>query len=334
MQDGSGYALWTPVLRSSHLERLAPVPGLRLLASGRHPDCDDALLAASPVPVVLGDLGELAADLRTRPPAVLEVTEPLWTAQWPDALALADAVPHARLVTYAIEVLPPPQAPPADRLQAVVYGSQAAQAAYAVSYPGAGWLSTVVEERRDRCGECFPAGLLGVPAAQELVFAAEFSERKAVDLLMAAWDDARVPGWRLRMLGWGPRTDQVVQWGQGRGDVEVVVRASRERVHDALRRAAAVVLPSRRVPGWREQIGLSIVEGLAHGCHVIATEETGLADGLRSAGHTLLPAGDGDALSAALASALPLLPPDKVLPSAQDDSRRRALDWLASAVPA
>ena len=318
MPDGAGYALWTPVLRSSHLERLPGVPGLRLLASGRHPDCDDALLAAAPLPVVLGDLAALADDLRSDPPDVLEVTEPLWTAQWPDALRLADAAPGARLVTYAIEVLPPPDPPVADRLGAVAFGSQAARDAYDLSYPGAGWATTVVEERRDRCGACFPADpALGgdrVPAARELVFAAEFSERKAVDLLMAAWDAAAVPGWRLRLLGWGPRTDQVVAWGAGRPDVEVVVAAGRAVVHDALRRAAAVVLPSRRVPGWREQIGLSIVEGLAHGCHVVATDETGLAAGLRAAGHTVLPAGDGAALAQALASVLPQLPPDKQLP--------------------
>ena len=156
--QGSGYALWTPVLRSSHLERIAPAPGLRLLASGRHPDCDDALLAATALPVVLGDLAALERDLRADPPAVLEVTEPLWTAQWPDALRLADAAPHARLVTYAIEVLPPPSAPDAGRLAAVAYGSAAARDAYAVSYPGAAWDSTVVEERRDRCADCFPAG--------------------------------------------------------------------------------------------------------------------------------------------------------------------------------
>ena len=323
------YVLYTPVLRSSHLERLAGVPGLRLLASGRHPDCDDALLGAAGVPVLLAGPDALAADLRAHPPAVLEVTEPLWTAQWPASLLLADAAPAARLVTYAIEVLPPPCAPAADRLAAVAYGSRAAQEAYAASYPAAGWDSVVVEERRPRCASCFPPGPQVVPAARELVFAAEFSERKAVDLLMAAWDAAAPHGWRLVLLGWGPRTAQVLAWGAGRPDVAVSVSAGRDAVHDALRTAAALVLPSRRVPGWREQVGLSIVEALAHGCHVVTTEETGLAAGLRAGGHAVLPAGDGDALAEALRGVLPGLPADKRLPGAHDDSRRRVQGWLA-----
>jgi glycosyltransferase involved in cell wall biosynthesis len=325
-----GYVLYTPVLRSAHLERLGPRPGFRVLASGRHPDCDDALLAAAPFPVLLAEPDELAEALKADPPEVLEVTEPLWTAQWPAALRLADAAPAARLVTYAIEVLPPPAAPAAGRLRAVAFGSHRAAMAYAACYPGATWDTTVVEERRDRCPVCFggqPDGAR-VPAARELVFAAEFSERKAVDLLMAAWDAAGPAGWVLRLLGWGPRTEQVLAWADGRRDVEVEVAADRAAVHEALRRAAAVVLPSRRVPGWREQVGLSIVEGLAHGCHVLTTDETGLAEGLRAAGHTVVAAGDGPALAAGLGRQVGL-PPDKALPSTAEDSRRAALAWLA-----
>ena len=331
MPDLPTYVLYTPVLRSAHLERLAPPPGFRLLASGRHPDCDDALLAAAPFPVLLDGPDALAADLRVRPPDVLEVTEPLWTAQWPAALHLADAAPAAALVTYAIEVLPPAVAPAADRLCAVAFGSQAAREAYAGSYPRAGWRSTVVEERRDRCGSCFPGDADTAGARRELVFAAEFSERKAIDLLMAAWDAAAPAGWRLRLLGWGPRTSQVLAWAARRADVDVLVSADRAAVHDALRRAAAVVLPSRRVDGWREQVGLSIVEGLAHGCHVVTTDETGLAPGLRADGHTVVPAGDGAALAAGLRVALLGLLSDKVLPGPADDSRRRVQRWLAQA---
>ena len=339
--DERTYVLYTPVLRSSHLERLAPVPGFRLLATDRHPDCDDALLAAAPFPVRLGTLDEVEADLAADPPDVLEVTEPLWTAQWPASLRLADAAPTARLVTYAIEVLEPARPPDPGRLAAVAFGSEAARRAYAAGYPHARWASTVVEERRGRCPLCFPGEAASAPAAREVVFAAEFSERKAVDLLMAAWDEAAGDeaagdeaagdAWRLRLLGWGPRTGQVVAWAEGRPDVDVVVRADRGQVHDALRRAAVVVLPSRRVDGWQEQIGLSLVEGLAHGCHLLTTGETGLADGLRAAGHTVVTAGDGAALTAGLRAATAAAPRHKALPAPDDDSRRRVQRWLSGA---
>lgn len=324
----TSYALYTPVLRSSHLERLAPLPGFRLLAAGRHPDCDDALLDAAPFPVLLAGAAELEADLRAAPPAVLELTEPLWTAEWPAALALADAVPGARLATYAIEVLPRPAPPQWERLEAVAFGSAAAERAYAQSCAGATWRSTVVEERRPRCPVCFGAGGPDrVPAAPELVFAAELSERKGIDLLMTAWDDVRPWGWSLRLLGWGPRTEQVRTWAAGRPDVSLQVAADRAAVHDALRRAAAVVLPSRRVEGWREQIGLSLVEGLAHGCRLLTTDETGLAEGLGPE-HVVVTAGSAAALAGGL-RALGAPPADKVLPGREDDSRRQVQRWLA-----
>ena len=139
------YVLYKPVLRSSHLERLAPLPGFRLLASDRHPDCDDALLARAPFPVLLADHDALEADLRADPPAVLEVTEPLWTVQWPASLRLADAAPSALLATYAIEVLPHEAPDGWRRLDAVAFGSAASARTYAQVCPGATWRSTVVE---------------------------------------------------------------------------------------------------------------------------------------------------------------------------------------------
>jgi glycosyltransferase involved in cell wall biosynthesis len=325
----TSYVLYTPVLRSSHLERLAPLPGFRLLAADRHPDCDDALLGAAAFPVLLRPPDALEADLRADPPDVLEVTEPLWTAQWPAALRLADAVPSAVLCSYAIEVLPHPAPEAWQRLSAVAFGSRAAERAYASSCPDAGWRSTVVEERRPRCAVCFaPGSSRDVPARAELVFAAELSERKGIDLLMTAWDAVHPAGWRLRVLGWGPRTEQVRAWAQGRADVDLLVAADRQQVHDALRRAAAVVLPSRRVDGWREQIGLSLVEGLAHGCRLLTTDETGLAEGLGPQ-HLVVAAGSAAALADGV-RALGPPPATKTLPGAADDSRSQVQRWLAA----
>jgi glycosyltransferase involved in cell wall biosynthesis len=63
--------------------------------------------------------------------------------------------------------------------------------------------------------------------------------------------------------------------------VSVIVDPPRAEVHELLRSSAVVAMPSVRRPGWREQIGLPLVEGLTHGCRVVTTTETGLADDLR-----------------------------------------------------
>ena len=333
------YVLHTPSLRSAHLERLVPLPhagvALEVLATGRHPDCDDAVLARAPVPVVVAGREDAVAALRAAPPDVLEVTEPAWTAMWPLALRLAEAVrpTGTRVVTYAIDNRPP-DAPVdgVDVLEAVVFGTADAAATYARVWPGTAWLSRVLEERRPRCG-CLPVGTRSRSAAREVAFVAELSERKGVDVLQAAWPAVAtaVPGWTLRLLGYGPRLGSVARWAASRGDVELVPRADRTAVHEALARAAVLVLPSRRTSQWREQVGLSLVEALAHGCAVVTTTETGLAAGLAAAGHEVVAPDDPVALADGLGRAMRGAGPRVDLPpaSAQADSRLQAVAWLA-----
>jgi glycosyltransferase involved in cell wall biosynthesis len=101
--------------------------------------------------------------------------------------------------------------------------------------------------------------------------------------------------------------------GEGESDLPAGVsirrRPPREVVHELLRSSAVVAMPSIRLPRWREQIGLPLVEGLAHGCRVVTTTETGLADDLR--GHplvTLTTPGDAASLADGLRRAMD--PPD------------------------
>jgi glycosyltransferase involved in cell wall biosynthesis len=68
--------------------------------------------------------------------------------------------------------------------------------------------------------------------------------------------------------------------------VSIRANPTRQAVHELLRDSAVVAMPSVRLRGWREQIGLPLVEGLTHGCRVVTTTETGLADDLR--GHPLV----------------------------------------------
>jgi glycosyltransferase involved in cell wall biosynthesis len=102
-------------------------------------------------------------------------------------------------------------------------------------------------------------------------------------------------------------------------------------VHAELRRASVVVLPSRRQVAWREQVGLPIVEGLAHGCTVVTTDETGIADWLRRNGHGVIPAASvGELLASVIteAAARPLDARAVCASLPRQDSRLEADSWM------
>ena len=299
-----------------------------------HADLDPFVLHASTIRVTRTSFDDLLGRVGHAPPALLEVTEPLWAAHWPDAARLARAARAGGAVTatYAIDALPPLGGWPRDLdiLDAVVFGTVSAAELYAEAPEAQGWQTRVVEERRD-CAGCFGhAPPIVVPASREVVFAAELRARKGIDLLMGAWEELDVPGWCLRVFGWGEWLDEVLAWSAGRADVEVVAAGDRATLHAALCRAAVVVLPSRRVAGWREQVGLSLVEGLAHGCRLVTTTESGIAAGLQpSDGHRVVVPDDRAALGRGLREALTDAPTTKVLPRRVGDSRVEATTWLA-----
>lgn len=49
-----------------------------------------------------------------------------------------------------------------------------------------------------------------------------------------------------------------------------------------------LILLSQRVGSFREQVGFPITDGLAHGCEIIATSETGVAGSLAEHGHSVV----------------------------------------------
>ena len=75
--------------------------------------------------------------------------------------------------------------------------------------------------------------------------------------------------------------------------MELVIDPPRSEIHRHLRSASVLALPSRPTASWREQIGLPIVEGLAHGCNIVTTSETGLAGWLTEHGHNVVAPGAG-----------------------------------------
>lgn len=325
------FVLYTPVLRSSHLERLDRLDDrFGVVATGRHPDCDDALLAHPPFPVVVAPLDEVQRLLIADPPGLLEVTEPLWTAQWPASLRLLEAVRPQVAATYAIEnLMPISQGPNGLRLDAVAFGSADAADTYAAAYPSARWRTATFPDSRAACPRCFPGPPPSRDAEPVVTFVGELSERKGIDLLMTAWPQvaAAHPSWRLRVLGYGPRVEVVREWAQGHDDVDLVVVADRAEVHTTLARAAVLVAPSRRVPGWREQIGLAVIEARAHGCRVVTSTETALAGALADEGAVLVAPDDAAALRDGLSEALTTTAMLRLLPGA-GDARVCAQRWL------
>ncbi|WP_369371115.1 glycosyltransferase family 4 protein [Promicromonospora sp. Populi] len=168
-----------------------------------------------------------------------------------------------------------------------------------------------------------------------LLFLGDLSTRKGFDSVLAAWTKVRhqVPDSMLTVVGRGALLDDAYEAARADSRIRVIADPPRDVVHAELRRASVVLLPSRRQGAWREQVGLPIVEGLAHGCTVVTTDETGIADWLRRAGHGVIPAGSvGELLAPVVAEAArrPLDPRAVRASLPGQDSRLEADGWLFS----
>lgn len=136
-----------------------------------------------------------------------------------------------------------------------------------------------------------------------VVFLGALVERKGFPLLLDAWPLVRAqrPEARLTIVGKGALADRAERAAASDPSIELLVDPPREQIFAVLDASRTLVLPSRPMPAWREQVGLPIVEGLSSGCSIVTTTETGIADWLAEHGHAVLPA---DADAAALADAI------------------------------
>jgi glycosyltransferase involved in cell wall biosynthesis len=168
---------------------------------------------------------------------------------------------------------------------------------------------------------------------KQMAFVGALEPRKGLPDLLAAWQGADLAeaGWQLAVAGSGPLANDVARAAAEDPSIVPLGLISRREVHEVLARTAVVVLPSRREGRWREQIGFSIVEGLAHGCHVVATPDTGLSGWLSQHGHDVLPEDFtvADLVYAMRRAANTRLCPDMVEESLpQIDGRIAAEDWM------
>lgn len=341
--------------RTVHLTRFAEM-GATLIYRRKNYDFDDEVARSHPS-AQLGYRRTVAHLLSSRH-RVVELNEPFQLDSWPGlllsvtAIRLSDALRRrrTRIVTYAIgnddlianfaayTRLPAPLAAFAVRRIFRYLLARYDRVAFGIS--------SSREIYRELGGRSFDApeqaffGALAPRYAEapipterprRLVFLGALEERKGIVRLMRAWPLVGVDGARLTILGKGQLTDDVLAWARDRDDVDVTIDPARSLIHETLLGSSVLVLFSQRTPRWREQIGLPILEGLSHGCTVVTSTETGIADWLEAHGHTVLaPDAPAEVLAEALRSRLvqpqPVAEVLGALPA--QDTRFDASDWM------
>lgn len=352
-------------IRTAHLERLREMAPADVLYRARRYDFDAALLPDADPPRRLGRWATVRHLLRTRYDYA-EVNEPLLRPRWWDlaaqiaALRIRGHLSGQRPVigAYCIGLRDPvashrgrKRLPPAldevyvrlmlrwlvGRMDRLAFGTDASREALQR------YVAPALVAPRARDFPALPAACACLPAHDEqpepgrVLFVGTFDERKGIEQLLRWWQE--VPGvaggLRLQLIGKGAMLDTVAAWAAGRDDVELTIDPPRAEIHRAYRRAGVVVLLSQRVGDWREQVGLPIVEGLAHGCRIVTTSESGIAGWLQDHGHLVL-APDTEAIpgAEALAAAAQRTPDRAAVLAAlpHRDSRFDADDWLMGVV--
>lgn len=267
---------------------------------------------------------------------VLGLPEPFWITQLPFVTTLAliarlRSIATRRkvdIVTYAIEnadsslLLGLPQKLPARArrrilswvawpyirvLDRIAFGTRGARSNYLHG------LRSTPRERisnRSRVFEPLAPTCTCTEAIDKLpksvLFLGPLEARKGLDHVLEIWPELlrHVPDAVLTVCGDGPLHGEVEALARRHQGVQLISGASRSQMHRLLAEAGTLVTLPRPVRRWREQIGLSITEGLSHGCHIVTTDQTGLADWLRSHAQTVVPAEDVAAAERALTHAV------------------------------
>ncbi|WP_158021324.1 glycosyltransferase [Mycolicibacterium chubuense] len=350
-------ARYYKVLRSAHMERAEEIADGQLtfykeLSYDIKPTASDSLAFAhqcSPM--------RLALELRRQRVRTLEINEPAMVSAWPILIQILLTTWWARrrrrleLVAYAIENLPVEEQIYAklrvrasfvgrigrfcakhftNRLTRIAFGTSAARDLYFR-------LSPAVAPLISRQFPAFPSASKDKRPVRKIplsvLFVGALDERKGIRLTMDAWTEVSkmLPKAQLTILGKGALEREVAEWCEQIPSATLTVDPPRGEIHEKLGAASVLVLFSQRTPGWREQIGLPIVEALSHGCTVATTDETGVAEELRRRGHTVIPADSSASVAArALTDALlnPLEPDSVIAGLPSVDGRLAAHIWL------
>lgn len=343
-------------VRTAHLERAHELTPAAIIYGARRYDFDVSLMDG--LELVEANPVRAALILATSQVTQLEINEPLMrSSARGTALALAGlrlrellGGPRTTVVSYAIGNDDPTRnrSTPRERISARVdlalmrflwrrvdrmaYGTQASRNTYrdVLGSPPPRQTEMLIEALPRAC---FCADGAEPRDSLRLVFLGAFVERKGFPLLLDAWPLVRavVPGATLTLLGKG-RLQPLAERAAGLDDsIDLVIDPSRAEIHRRLAGSRVLALPSQPTPSWREQVGLPIVEGLSHGCAIVATTETGLAGWLRDHGHGVLdvpttPEALADAITAVMTSGPE--PADITASLPAIDGRLAADEWM------
>lgn len=215
-----------------------------------------------------------------------------------DAIATKIGLPR-KFVSIALTPLTTFLARTYDR---VAFGTSAAEENYRKCFPK---LRSDVETFAYLAPRCLDCDLTR-SRSRVVAFLGSFEKRKGAHLLPSVLGPLLGSDSldQIYILGKGPLCDLQEAFAETSSKIFLMVDPSRPEIHDVLSRTKVLVVPSQPVPGWREQVGLPILEGLSHACHIVTTSETGLSSWLQGSGHAVLDAGDIDGMSGAVRSSL------------------------------
>jgi glycosyltransferase involved in cell wall biosynthesis len=343
-----------PQVRSSDFERSRQSANRIVIFVSRYADLDESSVWPTAKQVRRAWAWRWAFQRRWE---VVELPEPLWLRALPLtvsvglAVRLSDLVQRrrTRIVTYGMENSDPDMLmvgipTPLHRLvfgvirrlctviyDRIAFASESARNCYTATRVLPVRCTTGVFEELPEACRCHR----GQPKVKQFAFVGALEPRKGLPDLLAAWEEGGLggEGWQLAIAGSGPLADDLAAAAAADPSIIPLGPINRRQVHDVMARTAVAVLPSRRWGRWREQIGNSIAEGLAHGCHIVATPDSGLAGWLRRNGHEVLPE---DFAVAHLRDAMRRVAISRLSPTTVEESlpplggRTAAEDWMCA----
>jgi glycosyltransferase involved in cell wall biosynthesis len=159
--------------------------------------------------------------------------------------------------------------------------------------------STLVAGGLEPAREVSPMPLPLEPAAFVVGFAGRLVEEKGWRVLVGAVESLP-PSFRLALAGDGPQVSELRRAADAlRGRVHYAGLLSKEELWTFYAALDCLAVPSLTTPRWKEQSASTLVDGLAMGLPIVASDSGGIADMMGPAG-LLVPENDPAALAAAL----------------------------------